>query len=179
MKTFYHVSPKENLESIMKNGLNVDMLNPTNANPELFKRKLEEKGIDTTEIDFSAPIPQPTYRTLGLKIIWLGDEGIVQKYANCPVFNGNEMVALKVNLPDEWLEENKIPCPALYGCEDFESWLKYTEEKFSDPILRIIEGLGVHHTSKEDMEKRYSRRKRMVTVKSTIPPEWLEIIPLG
>ena len=178
MKTFYHVTPKSNLESILKYGLNVEMLNPTNGSPELLKKKLEEKGIDTTKIDFSAPIPQPTYRTLGLKIIWLGDEGIVEKYRNAPVFNGTEMVGLKVNLPDEWLEENQIPCPALYGKENFEDWLEYTKN-FTDPVSRVIEGLGLRHTSPEDMVKRYDRRKRMVTVKSTIPPEWLEIIPLN
>lgn len=151
MKVYYHVTPKRNLESIMRNGLNIDMLNPTNASIELFKRKLEEKGIDTSNIDLPKTVPLPTYRKMGLKLIWLGDIGIVEKYKNCPIFN-DDMVAFKVNLPDEWLEENQVPCPALYGCDNFEDWLKYTE-KFTDPISRIVEGLGLRHTSPEDMAK--------------------------
>lgn len=176
-KIFYHVTPKENLESIMKHGLSIDHLNPAYPTKEIAEIRLKEKGIDVTKINFSEPIPEPSYRKTGIKMIWLGDEGIIEKYRNSPVLAQGETVAFKVTIPEKWLKENEIPCPALYGCGCFEDWFEYTKQ-FTDPISRVIEGLGIRHTSREDMLKRYERRTRMTTVKATIPPEWLEIIEL-
>lgn len=174
-KTFYHVTSRDNLESIMKHGLNPNYLNPKKATPEVAIRKFKEKGVDYSSLDLNNP-PQPAYRKSGFRGIWLGDIEIVNKYASSPTLEKENLIFFKVEIPEEWLKDHQVPCPALYGCEDFDSWLKYTEENFKDPILRVIEGLGVRHVSRDDMYPRYLRRTRMTTVDAAIPPEWLTIL---
>lgn len=176
----YHVTPRENLKSILKYGLSPNHLNKIKATKEVWDRKLREKGleeyIDREEVN---NIPEPTYRKTGFKGIWLGDEGIIEKYSKAPVFESKEYVAFKCHIPKEWLEENQVPCPALYGCETFEEWKEYIESHFTTIFERIVEGLGTETFSDPIRQKeRWERRKRMVTVKSTVLPEWLEVIDI-
>lgn len=175
----YHVTPKENLESILKYGLSPNHLNGIKSKKDMWKKKLKEKGLGNISINRMTSIPEPIYRKTGFKGIWLGDEGIIEKYSKSPIFESKEYVAFKCHIPKEWLEENQVPCPALYGCETFEEWKEYIESHFTTIFEKIVEGLGTETFSDPVKQReRWERRKRMVTVKSTVLPEWLEIIDM-
>ena len=173
--TLYHVTLRKNLKSILEHGLDPKFAKTFQYDWEFVKKKLEEKGIDTSTITPDSKTTPTYYETLPYKIIWLGDEGVVEKYGNVIKEGNLDNIIFQINIPKKELEKIIVPNPALYGKTNFEDWFEYTRS-ITNPLNRIRDGLGVRKTDRENMLERYNRRLKMVTVNGKIDPMYLTLL---
>lgn len=152
--SLYHTTKRENLDSILKHGLDPAYAKPYKPKPEEIKSYLNSKGIylDTYE-------PRvPSYYIPG--IIWLGDEEMVRKFMEKALnrFEDNSSVLLKIEIPESELNRMKITNPALLGCKTPKEFIKKYED--SSFMNKIIDFGGASKKNTRETRKRVLLEKR-------------------